>query len=766
MRSLVRFRVPILIGFLALTVLLCSQIGNVRLTADPLASMFPFGHPFLPALKAIKRMAPEPRMLIAILEVENGDIYNEETIRKIDRITKGLMGIEGVLPGGITSLTRGIDQYENTGEGLAMEPILGRRWPATKEEFAGLRRRVAVNPRGPGRYVSYDGTATMITAELFEGDEETLMESLLKGVKKIQSSEKDARYHLYFMGPQLINAQMASMGRRQIPMAAAATFLLIFVSLFGYFRTFRGALLPIAAMAASLLWTFGMLGASGVEFNPMPLVFPLLLGLFSLAYGVLIVEHYDHAYPCTGDPVHALRAAYGRSRVAAALVTAALVLFSLFVAGIPLYRDLAWLGLFWTVGTGAAVGLFLPALISLAGAPGGRKSGQDGSPSPVATALSRARFGKGRCFLLGVPAVTLLVGAFCLRGLEVGDNVPGSSYIPPCHSWNQCLRVMADKFMGPYQLLVYVKAKEKGGLLDPEALLAIGDFRRYLKKQAGAKDCIAFDMMVTAARKMMMDGNPKWLTIPVSREQVRGMGELVVDQGGVEDFIDKTFTEATISPFFPDKKTREIDRYAAMMQAYIDLHPSDMLDFCLGGGLLGMTKAINDGTRNAYWKTLVVAFCLVLVVGVPVTGSLRSALAGFFPIAAAQGVIWMIMAAAGIKINMPVAIVSAGAVGLSSLFGYALAREIREAPGGGGQRDPDADPGVGRARGTVIFLGGLIFAALLPWFFIGLRFPSRMALVFGLTVFLAALWSAFLLPGLDPRSWTAPLAGGVEEEDR
>ena len=62
--------------------------------------MYPSGHPFLPALQAIKKMAPEPRMLIAILEVKNGDIYNQETIRKIDRITKGLTEVEGVFPAG------------------------------------------------------------------------------------------------------------------------------------------------------------------------------------------------------------------------------------------------------------------------------------------------------------------------------------------------------------------------------------------------------------------------------------------------------------------------------------------------------------------------------------------------------------------------------------------------------------------------------------------------------------------------------------------
>jgi predicted RND superfamily exporter protein len=308
---------------------------------------------------------------------------------------------------------------------------------------------------------------------------------------------------------------------------------------------------------------------------------------------------------------------------------------------------------------------------------------------------------------------------------------------------------MAEKFMGPYQLLVYVKANQKGGLLDPESLLEIGDFSRYLRKQLGARDSIAFDMMVKSARNMMMDGNPKWLTVPLSREQAKGMGELVVDQGGVEDFIDETFTEATISPFFPETETGRIEEYASAMQGYIDRHPSDRLVFRLGGGLLGMTKAVNDGTRNTYGKTLAVAFALIFAAGVLVTGSLRSSLVVVLPIAAAQGVVWMIMAVAGIKINVPVALVSAAAVGFCPVFGYWLIRERQEPA---------------RGAGTVLFLGGLVFAALFPWLFIGLRFASQMALALGVTVFLAAVGSVLFVPAFTERFAAASPTNALEEE--
>ncbi len=762
MESILKFRILILIAFAIVIAFLSAELKNLKLTADPMKSMYPDGHPFLPALEATEQMAPEPRMLIAILEVNNGDIYNRATISKIDGITKGLMEVEGVLPGRITSLTRGITHYENTGEGLAMGPILGRTWPETEQDFERLKRKVAVNPMGPGRYVSYDGTATMITADLIEGGDETLPEGLLNSVDAIRSRERDARHNLYFMGPQLIEADMTSMGVRHVPMAAAATFLLIFLALFAYFRTLRGVLLPVVVMMVSVLWPLGMLGASGLELHPMPLVFPLILGLFSLVYAVLILGQYDRLYPGTREKAPALRAAYARAPVFASILTVGLVIVSLFAAEISVLRGLAWMGLFWLIGTVAVLVLLLPVLISFVRAPGESRPGREPCSS-VAASLSRVSSGAGRPFLLGLLAVVLVVSVLFARNLEVGDNLPGPSYIRPQHPWNQCFRLMAEKFMGPYQLLVYVKAKEKEGLVEPEALNAIGDFSRFLKKQCGARDSIAFDMMVKSARNMMMDGNPKWQTVPLSREQVKGMGELVVARGGAESFIDKTFTEATISPFFPDKEAKRIDGYASAMQAYIDRNPSQRTDYLLGGGLLGMAKAINDGTRVTYWRTLAVAFSIVLVCGILITRSYAGSLAVALPIAAAQGLVWMIMVATGLKINLPAALVSALAVGFCSVFGYSQIREMEMRRPGPDQNQAARYPGLRRAGGGVLFQGVLVFVALLPWFFIGLRFPSQMVLALALPVLLMAVSSALLVPAL-AGLWGSGWVGGVLEE--
>jgi hypothetical protein len=124
----------------------------------------------------------------------------------------------------------------------------------------------------------------------------------------------------------------------------------------------------------------------------------------------------------------------------------------------------------------------------------------------------------------------------------------------------------------------------------------------------------------------------------------------------------------------------------------------------------------------------------------------------------------MIMAVAEMRINMPVTLVSAVAVGFCSVFGYCLIREMAMPPHVSDGNQPDGCPGFKRAGGVVLFLGVLLFGAALPWFFIGLRFPGQMVFASGVIVLLAAVSSVLLVPALAGLCRAASPTGVPEEE--
>jgi len=540
-----RFRAVALIVFLVMTGLLCLQLGKIEMTEDPSASMVPPGHRFTPALRAIEEMSTQPESLIGILEVRNGDVYNKETAKKIERITRKLMGVEEIIPAKIISLATGMNHYDNTVEGLMGEPILGRIPPETEEDFLAVKRRVGVNPLGIGTFVSYDGTATMITAGITDldlkaetsyqrlTDEEQAAlsvdqhkkqridkfhQDLLRLVDELKAEEEDENHTLYFTGDRLLAAELTSMAREQVPVAAAAMMLAMFVLLAGYFRSFRGALVPIFAFALSVLWGLGFFGVSSLSLNPMAFLFPLFLGVLSLVCSAMAMHEYDRVSGKAESKMEAIIATYRSAPVAASVVTAGLVSLAMLIPGVPMIRELGFFGLFGAVGTFVVVVLICPVLISLlprpARAEGARPGGMYGALAKGLTGIAR---GSGKVGISVFLALILVAGGLCVWGLRVGDNVPGQSYVRSSDPWRQGFDVMAEKFNGPYLLLVHVEAKEEGGLLHPEAINQMGDFSTYLTSEGLARESVAFDYVVKLGRFVLMDGNPKWWTVPAGQ---------------------------------------------------------------------------------------------------------------------------------------------------------------------------------------------------------------------------------------------------------
>ena len=722
-----RYRLPALIVILVLTALLGYKLKDLKLAEDPLASMYLQGHPYVSTLKAIKAMAPEPRLLVGIVKVKQGDIYNAETIKKIDSLTKGLIEIEGILPGGVTTPTKGMMHYNNTAQGLKIESIMGNQWPQTPEEFEALKRRVAVNPMGPGRYVAYDGTAVMLTAKLadinqlaqasydqlpekgrppfavFKKQQEAQFNAkLVKALDALKAKEDDARHTFLFMGQEVLTHQMTQMGATHIGTAAGIMCALVIVLLVVYFRSVTGVVVPLAAMGVSLVWVLGIYSLAGIELNPLVILFPLVLSLLTLALAVMVLYAYVKAFEGETNKLSAISAAYALAPVRGAILVAGLAMAGTWFAPVPVMKALGLMGVFWIISAYVAVVLFASCLLAYLPAPKLRTS----SPAKV-----RAFSGAVSAIVLLAGLLVLVVGGFAYTRLPIGGNVPGTDYIRANHPWNQCFNLLVNKFMGPQQLLVYVKAKKPGGLVEPEAINAISDFSSYLVNDCGARDSIAFDMMVKMARWTMMDGNPKWQTLPLTRDQIKGLAGMVYEQGGVEDFIDKTYTQATISPFFPNRDARSIDAYAARMQAYIDTHPSPGLEFKLGGGLLGMTKPQNDATRQAYPLVLLAAVMIVLVVGSLALRSFMKGLIITLSIIVAQAALWLIMALAGMPVSMAVASVAAAAVAFGFIFGAALLES-------------------GRPVATIA-MGAIVVVATVPFVCIGMKFQAVMLIMFG-----------------------------------
>jgi uncharacterized protein len=740
-----QFRVLVLAAILIICAVCMVFLKDVKLDEDPMASMYPDGHPFLQGLRPIEKMAPRTNMLVCLLKAKNGDIYNTAAINKIDEVTKALMDCEVINPTSVTSLTKGMDNYIFTANGLNIASVMGSVWPETPAQFDALRERVATNPMGLGKYVSYDGKAIMITANLMSVEqmaqstwqllddkqkagftfekfkakvEGEFDPKLMKKLDELKKKVNDKNYELLFMGEEVIKADMTKMGMTQMPIAGGVMFVLMIVMVAIYFRNWQAILISIIAMIFPAGAGLGFYSLLGMSMNPMAVLFPLSVAITSVAASVLVLDGYYRALAEGRDRISAVSASWGK--VPAGLAIAATAFLSLLAAKVLMLRDLGVLGATGLAITLAIAGLGTPAIASILPEPKNKPRSWEGFASALAPT------GRVKSLAIAVFAALFVLVVFTVYTIKAGDNTPGSSYLWCSNQWNKAFNLFTEKFMGPNQLLVYVKAKKEGGLSEPAALQDINALSNYLKYRCGAKDTIAFDYMVQMARYTMSDGSPKWQTLPETTREGKGLGGMVTENSDVKEFIDPTYTQATISPFFPKRDAASINEYSKLIKDYIDTHPSESVEFSLGGGLLGMMKLINDGIEGSYKIILAAMAIIILLLSILLFRSFKTGILLFMVAMISGMAVSMKLAFWGMPLSLPFVTVAAAGTGAAAVMAAAALEKTR--------------------AGAVLFASVLVLLMCLPWFFIGMRFQALMIMGFAVSAISGGILALIFLP--------------------
>src|SRR3989442_13880874 len=65
---------------------------------------YPRRHPYIQFYNEFRKMFGTANVMNVIVEVKHGDIYNPETLQKIDRITKFMINTKGIVPYQILSI--------------------------------------------------------------------------------------------------------------------------------------------------------------------------------------------------------------------------------------------------------------------------------------------------------------------------------------------------------------------------------------------------------------------------------------------------------------------------------------------------------------------------------------------------------------------------------------------------------------------------------------------------------------------------------------
>lgn len=769
-RFLLRRRWPVVAFSLGVTLFLGYHLFQTKIQINFL-DFYPPHHPYTQLAKKHARMFGSANVLVVAVEAKDGDIFNVETLNKIDRLTIALMETPGVNPWQVRSISHpAVRNTTITSAGIRILPIFFPGPPKEAKDAARVKKAVYTNDGILDFYVSRDNKVALITAGFWESglDFARMSDRLFR----LQAEEQDARHAIHMTGFPMLFCWIFSY-KQWILYITGLTVLSIIVLLWFYFRTMQGVWIPLFSGTLSTVWALGFAGYMGFTIDLLMIVVFLLITARALSHSVQSMERYHEEYFRLGDKDAAILQSY-LGLFSPALVSIAsdgLAILSLAVARIPLVQKLAVLSSFWIFTISISVVTLHPILLSFLNPPrhdpkaGKRLS--DKFYTTINRALVTISRGNARYVMAASFVVAMLVGVYYSRQLKIGDVSIGKALFYADHPYNVAYDLVIKRgFVGISSLTIIAEGREPGVFRQVEALNALERFQRHMERHSAmAGGSVSGVDIIRQLYLMLEEGVPKWAILPSDSHDIGNMFSYFLMSAGapaLERLVDKDLQNATITVFFRDYTHDTIMGALERAKEYIAANPADKLDFRLAGGLFGILAAVNEEVEWSYRVNLYLVLATVFILSFLTYWSLAGALIVMIPSIVAQPFTEAIMYWTSIDMNINSLPIAAIGIGIGIDYGYYVLSRITEEY----EHFPDVDQAIEEALMTtgraILFTGTTLTASVIFWLFFPMKFQAEMALLLTLILFLHIVGALVFIPSMvslfKPRFATAGAA--------
>ncbi len=645
--KIIRYRWPIIIGFILITVFFAGQLPDAKIQPD-LETYIPDTVPARLNTAALEEIFGGSDMVMVLLETE--DVLNPATLKRVGKLSRQFKRIKGVNQ--VLSL---FDSKDIRGEDgvMIVDPAV-KSIPKTPEERELLREKLHSNELVYEMVVSKDFDMTAIIISIDDDlSDFIILEDINRTLAEIPGDEK-----VRIGGIPQTRASITNDIARDFIILMPLSLTLMLLILFLTFRQLRGVLLPFSAVIMSIIFSMGFQVMVGWELTILSILLPMMMIAIANNYGIHLIARYQEL----NDPrdietreglVKSIVNNLKMPVLLTGLTTIAGILGLLSHVLIPARQ----LGVMAAIGIGYALVLslfFIPALLSLLKRP--REAGKFGSESGLFTVGNMvARHPRRIIGIVIVLAVILVVG---IGFLKVDSNI--INFFPKTHPTHVASDIINNKFGGSEHLSVMVE----GDIKEPDVLRQMEEFSLELEQMTDVGDVTSLATVIKAMSRALNDpGEPGYDCIPATRAAVSQYLELYNISGDPDDFekiVDFNYEHAQIMIRILNSDASAIQAVVAKVEELAEGYPA----IKYAGGQSMITAELIDIVVHGQMLSLLMA---IIVIAVMVMLMFRSPTAGFLaavPLLVAIILLFGLMGYLGIRLDIVTAILSSIMIGV------------------------------------------------------------------------------------------------------
>jgi predicted RND superfamily exporter protein len=730
-----------------------SCLVDVRTKLDDL---MPRSHPYMAIHEKYKQTFGGSNVVSIMVEVENGDIFNQATLSKVQKITRDLQKVDAVNPFQITSIaSKKLKDVHGTTDGIDFTPIMWPSLPSDEPEMLHLREAVLNNPIVYGAYVSLDLKAALITVDFY--DHLVDYDKVFKQVAAIVDENTSPEIRVRVVGEPVLFGWVQHYLPETLKIFALTIFLLVAL-LFITARSWRGTILPLLAGAVSSIWALGAARLLGFNVDPLVIVVAFLITARAISHSVQLVTRFeDELRDGAQTSIAAARASMSslfKPGMLGVIADAGCMIVVL-LTPITLMHKVAIVGTIWVLTISVSAVVLTPVLLTWVN--------KNSSPAhsidlakylqivlnlAIYTVATRARI-----VVLSVTAVVFILSGLYAFNLKVGDANPGSPILWPDSRYNTDAQAVNQKFQGSDRMFVVFHGAKDGALKDPAVLENISNFQRFMSAQPEIGGTLSIADLLPAVQRTVREGNPRYLDIGNSSGLNGELYFMLVngaEPGDISRFVDSNYQDGSVTLFFKDHTGETIRTAVSRVKEFADKQGIPQGEYQLAGGLVGVLASINEVLLSGQIESIAFAL-LVLVICCMV--AYRSAIAGMFfmvPVLLSNTLTFSFMAAKGIGMNINTVPVAALGIGLGVDYAFYIVDSIKE--------ELERNPGSelldairkslnGAGRGVLVTAFTLIISVVF-WCFSSLRFQAEMGLLMAIWLLISSFSALFIVPAM------------------
>jgi predicted RND superfamily exporter protein len=757
-----------LAGILLVTLFFASRLPYLQMYSN-FADLLPQEHPYIQLHNEIRDTFGGANNVVMAVMVEEGDIFTNDTLAKIHRLTQGVDSLPGVNHNLVRSLThRTVRKTWLTELGnMNSQPYYDPLYPdMSQEKLDQLRIDVMANPRVYGLMVSPDKKAAMIKATFNEGqlDYEEIFRQLgeLKDeVESLREKESTPGLSIYATGQPVLMGWVYSY-LDQIIQIFFYTMAILLGLLLVYFRSRGyGILLPLIGVVISATWGLGIVSLLGYNLDPLTLVIPFLITARAMSHGIQLVERYYGEVAKAKDNHDAARRTFETLFRPGTLgiVSDAVGLLLIALGSSPINVKLGIYAALWATSVIFTVLIAVPLLLSIL--PMKKpEAGKEFNPNAGFYASMYAFTARyishpvGARVLLVGGLVIYFIGGYFSSWVQIGESEPGSPILYQDHDYNISSKNINDNFPGSEEMFIVARTSEPGGIKRPEVLRALQDFQIHMLYDPQMGGSKGIPDLVKQVNQILHNDDPRWAIIPNEASYVGGLLFAYMASspipGAEKEFIDTDDQTANLVFFYKDHKGETLRRAIYRAKEWINdpANQVEGLEIKLAGGGIGVTAAINE---SAFASNLVIIPAAMVIIFLFVTVFYWSIHAGwlmFLVMTFCTVATYAYMGITGIGIDVNTVPIIAVGIGVGIDYSIYMMDRIREETA---KANHNLREGIRMSIATtgkaIGFTATSLIGGVVMWVFVSdLRFQADAALLLVVMLILNAFAAVNLVP--------------------